>query len=111
MRSINAHRKALGSHKFRHFIRVPALKDPEIRFPKIRQDDLQRFLFRTDLYDLSDFDDDPDLFEEELRKTADAMTGAVLEEGGGAEGYGYGKGRNILAGQQRKTVKPNNEKL
>ena len=78
---------------------------------EIRQDDLQRFLFRTDLYDLSDFDDDPDLFEEELRKTADAMTGAVLEEGGGAEGYGYGKGRNILAGQQRKTAKPNNEKL
>lgn len=76
---------------------------------EIHQDELQRKLFLTDLYDLSEFGNDPDRFEAELRKTAEAMTGAVLLSGGGAEGYGYGKGRNILSGQQiRREVKTGN---
>ena len=79
---------------------------PQLRgLDDIHQDDLQRYLFRTDLYDLNDFDNDPDRFEEALRMTADAMTGAVLKEGGGVEGYGYGKGQNILAGKQLRNSK------
>ena len=76
--------------------KYPDLRDRDI----ISQDELQKKLFLTDLYDLSDFGGDPALFEEALRECADAMTNAVLVKGGGAEGYGYGKGLNILAGKQ-----------
>lgn len=77
---------------------------PEYRgLDRIPQQDLQRSLFLTDLYDLSDFGDELELFEEALRETADRMTNAVLCHGGGAEGYGYGKGKNILEGAQFQT--------
>lgn len=80
---------------------------PELRGrDAIPQDELQRSLFRTDLYDLADFDGDEVRFEEALRETADAMTAAVLARGGGAEGYGYGKGENILSGRQFKGKEP-----
>ncbi|MBQ6321874.1 MAG: B12-binding domain-containing radical SAM protein [Lachnospiraceae bacterium] len=76
-------------------------KNPDLRNKdSIHQDQLQHLLFQTDLYDLQEFDNDPAVFEQELRKTASLMTGAVLERGGGVEGYGYGKGKNILAGAQ-----------
>ncbi len=66
----------------------------------IPQEVLQEKLFKTDLYDLSEYGNDPLIFEEHLRMAAEAMTGAVLETGGGVEGYGYGKDRNLLAGNQ-----------
>ena len=76
---------------------------PELRGRDvIPQEELQRHLFQTDLYDLSDFGGDAAAFEESLRQTAEAMTSAVLDRGGGAEGYGYGKDANILAGRQFK---------
>ena len=66
----------------------------------IPQDVLQEKLFMTDLYDLKEFGNDPLIFEDHLRAAAETMTGAILETGGGAEGYGYGKDRNLLSGNQ-----------
>ncbi len=74
----------------------PELNDRDI----IPQDLLQHKLFLTDLYDLNEFGGDVEAFKEAQRACADAMTGTVLAHGGGAEGYGYGKGRNILRGKQ-----------
>ena len=76
----------------------PELRDRD----SVPQEELQCSLFKTDLYDLADFNGDEALFEDALRQTADAMTAAVLDEGGGAEGYGYGKNANILSGRQFK---------
>lgn len=74
---------------------------PELRgSDDVPQEELQRRLLETDLYDLADFGGDPARFEEALRQTAEEMTAAVLERGGGAEGYGYGGRDDILSGTQ-----------
>ena len=76
--------------------KYPELKDKDI----ISQDELQKLLFTTDLYDLSEFDFDVEKYQQELRSTAKAMTDCIISVGGGAEGYGYGKDNNILDGKQ-----------
>lgn len=81
---------------------------PELRGRDIiSQEELQRKLFLTDLYDLSDFGGSVEAFEEAVRQTAETMTGSIVESGGGAEGYGYGKDMNILEGKQLQNVKDN----
>ena len=76
--------------------KYPELADMDI----IPQDELQEKLFSTNLYDLSDFGGSVEAFKEAQRECAEAMTSAVLEKGGGIEGYGYGKDKNILSGKQ-----------
>ena len=85
---------------------TPLYREVMKKYPELRgrdiisQEELQRKLFLTDLYDLSDFDDDVEKFECELVRTAEVMTGSIVRIGGGAEGYGYGKEKNILEGRQ-----------
>lgn len=76
-------------------------KYPEIgNMDIVPMEELQRLVFKTDLYDLSDFDNSVDVFLEEISKTANIMTGIVKEHDGVIEGYGHGKGHNILAGDE-----------
>ncbi len=77
---------------------------PEYRqMDVVSQDVLQKKIFQTDLYDLREFHGDVVEFQNALSETASAMTGIILNQGGGAEGYGYGKNKNILAGRQIKS--------
>lgn len=76
----------------------------------VPMEDLQKLVFKTDLYDLTDFNNDVDTFIEEITKTANIMTNIVKEHDGVVEGYGHGKGCNIqdgdeLALDQKKKVK------
>lgn len=85
---------------------TPLYKEVMKQYPGLRgrdiisQEELQRKLFLTDLYDLRDFNNNVEEFEKELLKTAEVMTSDIVDFGGGAEGYGYGKGKNILKGRQ-----------
>jgi radical SAM superfamily enzyme YgiQ (UPF0313 family) len=76
-------------------------KYPEIgKMDIVPMEDLQRLVFKTDLYDLSDFNNSVDEFLDAINKTADTMTGIVKEIDGAVEGYGHGKGHNILDGDE-----------
>lgn len=68
----------------------------------IPMNELQTKVFQTSLYDLSDFDNSVDLFIEELNKTAHIMIEIITKKGGAVEGYGHGKGENILNGEEIK---------
>ena len=76
-------------------------KYPEIaNMDIVPMEELQRLVFTTDLYDLSDFDNSVDVFLEEINKTAETMTDLVKKNHGAVEGYGHGKGKNILDGDE-----------
>lgn len=66
----------------------------------VPMDDLQKMIFQTDLYDLSEFDNDVDKFIEALHDTAHKMAEVITNAGGASEGYGHGKGENILEGKE-----------
>lgn len=76
------------------------------RFPEIAEkdivpmDDLQKMIFQTDLYDLSEFDNNVDKFIEAISETANEMANLISSNGGASEGYGHGKGKNILEGKE-----------
>ena len=76
-------------------------KYPEISEKDIvPMDDLQRLVFTTDLYDLSEFNDSVDDFLKEISMTANTMTELVKQNNGVVEGYGHGKGNSILEGDE-----------
>ncbi len=76
-------------------------KYPEIiKEDIVPMEDLQRLVFTTDLYDLSEFDNSVDVFLDEITKTANTMTELVKQHNGAVEGYGHGKGNNILDGDE-----------
>ncbi len=76
-------------------------KYPEIiKKDIVPMEDLQKLVFTTDLYDLSDFDNSVDVFLDEITKTASIMTELVKQHNGAVEGYGHGKGNNILDGDE-----------
>jgi radical SAM superfamily enzyme YgiQ (UPF0313 family) len=74
-------------------------------YDNIPMPDLQTMAFRTELYDLSDFDNDVDRFITALNETAHRMSSMVAEHGGATEGYGHGKGGNISDGREGKKEK------
>ena len=86
-----------GTPLYRKIIqKFPEIADKDI----VPMDDLQKMIFQTDLYDLSEFDNDVDKFIEALLETAHIMANVITEHGGASEGYGHGKGENILEGKE-----------
>ena len=85
---------------------TPLYREIIEKFPEIAgkdiipMDDLQKMIFQTDLYDLSEFDNDVDKFIEALMDTAHEMSNVITEHGGASEGYGHGKGKKILEGKE-----------
>lgn len=65
--------------------------------------ELQTRVFQTNLYDLKEFNNDVNLFVEELDKTSHEMSLIIEKKGGAVEGYGHGKGKNIASGQEVKS--------
>lgn len=85
---------------------TPIYREIVKKYPEIAKkdivpmEDLQRLVFTTDLYDLGDFNNSVDTFIEEITKTAGVMTNLVKENYGVFEGYGHGKGNNMLEGDE-----------
>ena len=91
-----------GTPIYRKIIeKYPEIADKDI----IPMEELQKLVFTTDLYDLSDFDNDVNVFIDEITKTASTMTELVKLNHGAVEGYGHGKGNNILSGDELKLKK------
>lgn len=86
-----------GTPLYRKIIeKFPEIADKDI----IPMDDLQKMIFQTDLYDLGEFNDDVNMFIEALHETAHQMSDIITDNGGASEGYGHGKGENILKGKE-----------
>lgn len=66
----------------------------------IPMDDLQKMIFQTDLYDLTEFGGDVEVFIRAIESCAHKMANIITENGGASEGYGHGKGHNILEGRE-----------
>ena len=87
-------------------------KYPEIASKDIvPMEELQKLVFTTDMYDLSDFDNSVDKFIEEITNTATIMTNLIKEKNGAVEGYGHGKNHNILAGNELELTKKLEKKV
>ncbi|MDO5557463.1 MAG: radical SAM protein [Clostridia bacterium] len=86
-----------GTPLYRKIVeKFPEIADKDI----VPMNDLQKMIFQTDLYDLSEFDNDVNKYIEALLETAHIMTEIVSKKGGVSEGYGHGKGKNILEGKE-----------
>ena len=67
-------------------------KFPEVGSKDIvPMDDLQKMIFQTDLYDLTEFDGNVNVFIKAIESCAHKMANTVTENGGASEGYGHGK--------------------
>lgn len=78
------------------------------KFPEIGNKDivpmdkLQKMIFQTDLYNLTEFKNNIEVFIKAIEACAYKMANIITENGGASEGYGHGKGHNILEGKEVK---------